>query len=173
MKLTEIIGAKKGTHAGVHFDTATNKAIHRYMSDNKVPNAIGADKLHTTLLYSRKYLPNYVAKGKYDPPIIAKPGEFVVWNTKPANPDDKPARCLVVKINCPDLVARHNELMKKHGATYDFDKYETHITLSYDIGDTDIDHLPPLSDTIKEIKIIDEYSENLDLSWAKTKGSKK
>ena len=173
LKLNELKESPKGTYAGVRFDTATNKAIHQYMKDNDIPNAIRADKLHITLLYSRKYLPNYKPLGKIEPPMIAKPTEFVVWNTKPENPNDKPARCLVVKLDCPDLVARHNKLMKEYGATYDFDKYEVHVTLSYDIGDMDIDHLPKLSDTIKELKIVEEYSEDLDLDWAKNKGSKK
>ncbi len=172
MKLTEI-AKSRGTYAGVRFDTETKKAIHAYMKENEVPNAIRADKLHTTLLYSRKYLPDYKAQGKIDPPWIATPGEFVVWDTKPEDPNEKPKRCLVVKIDCPKLVARHELLMEEYGATYDFDKYETHITLSYDIGDIDIDHFPPLKDTVKEIKIVEEYSEDLDLDWANNKGGKK
>jgi hypothetical protein len=171
MKLHEVV-QHTGTYAGVRFDTATNKAIRKYMKDNSVPNAIRTDKLHTTLLYSRKHLPDYKPLGKLSEPLIATPGDFVVWETKPSNPSDKPSRCLVLKIKCPELTERHKKLMKEHGGTYDYDTYETHITLSYDIGNTDIDHLPKFSEFVPQITINEEYGEDLDLDWAAKKGTK-
>jgi hypothetical protein len=60
--------------------------------------------------------------------------------------------------------------MSDHKATYDFPKYEPHITLSYDIGDMDIKKLPNMFDTVPFINITTEYSEDLDLSWSQNNG---
>ena len=45
--------------------------------------------------------------------------------------------CLVTVLKSKDLTAHHETIMDKYGATYDFDTYIPHITLSYDIGDLD------------------------------------
>ncbi len=172
MKLFEVV-AQKGTYAGVRFDADTNKAINQYMKDNSIPNAIKSTKLHTTLLYSRKHLPDYKPLGKIDPPLVATPGDFDVWKPTPEDSTEKPTRCLIVKIDCPALVERHEFLMEEYDATYDYVEYKTHITLSYNIGDMDISKLPKLSSVVKEINIVMEYAEELDLSWAKNKGTKK
>lgn len=169
MKLDEVTQQKqKGTYAGAHFDTPTKKALHKYMSDNDIPNALRPDKLHSTILHSKKYLPDYQAKGKYDEALIGKPKELVVWKT---SGDDSPStRCLVLKYECPKLVKRHEQLMKQHDAQYDFPEYIPHVTLSYDIGDFDEKKLP-----LPEFDIVldNEYQEDLDLNWAQNKGGKK
>lgn len=175
MKLEEIVleaAHKKGTYAGVKFDTETNKILHKYMKDNNIPNSVRPDKLHTTVLYSRKHLPNYKAPGKLEHFISGKPIEFEVWPTRPTD-GSNPARCLVLRYDSPELVKRHNELMKQHDATYDFPDYKPHITLSYDIGDLDEKKFPDIKKYIDEITITDEYQEDLDLDWAKNKGLKK
>lgn len=169
MKLEELMEDRRkqerGTYAGVRFDTATVDAIEKYMKDNDIPKAVSGDKLHTTLLYSRKYLPDYKATGKLTPHLIGTPTEFVVWKTS-GDDGKEPANCLVLMYSCPALVKRHKELMKEYDATYDFDEYKTHITLSYDIGDLDIKTLPEIKKTIKSIVIVEEYQEDLNLSWA-------
>lgn len=174
MMLAEILNEKqeaKGTYAAVSFSTETKDALLKYISDNDIPTPVPGSKLHTTLLYSRKFLSDYEPAGKIDPPLIGKPGEFEAWET---NGENSPkTRCLVLKFKCPELEARHEELMSEHQATFDYPEYKTHITLSYDIGDMDIDDLPSITDYLKEIEIVDEYGENLDTNWAKNKGVKK
>jgi hypothetical protein len=78
----------------------------------------------------------------------------------------------VLKYDCKDLNKRHKELMDEHKATYDFPKYEPHVTLSYDIGDLDIKQLPDIKELLPVINVIHEYGEDLDLSWSQTKGTK-
>jgi hypothetical protein len=173
MKLYEIASQKsKGSYAGVRFDQATIDAITQFLQAAHLPNATAPDKLHSTLLYSRKFLPDYQPLGEIAPPLVGKPTEFVVWETSPKDPGEQKARCLVMKYDCPDLVERHHLLMKQHGATYDYDEYIPHLTLSYDIGDTDVDSLPQFSDYIDAINIVEEYGEPLDLDWATTNGVK-
>lgn len=173
MKLEELMETTtKGSYAGVKFDTPTKQAIHRYMKEHKLPTAVRPDKLHSTLLFSRKYLPDYKPAGKYDPTLVGKPIGFEVWPTRPAD-GSKPARCLVLRYDCPELEKRHKELMKMHNATYDFPDYKPHITLSYDIGDLDEKKLPDIGKYVDQIGIDEEYGEDLSLSWAKDHGVKK
>lgn len=166
MKLKDLVEQKKtpdGTYAGVRFDTATNKAIHQYLKDNKIPNSPRADKLHSTLLYSRKYLPDYKPAGNVS--MTGAPTKFETWKQT----EDPTKTCLVLQYDCPTLVARHKALMKEHGATYDHDEYKPHVTFSYDIGDMDANSLPPFAN---KLNIVQEYGTDLDLAWAKTKGTK-
>lgn len=173
MKLQELIERRKstrGTYAAVNFDKQTIQNIEEYLKENKIPGALKSDKLHTTLLYSRKFLPDYKGVGQYESPIVGTPAGFVVWKTKPDD-GSEPARCLVLKYDCPELVKRHKLLMKEHNATYDYDEYHPHITLSYDIGDMNEKNLPDIQKYVDKIVIISEYHEDLNLNWAKTKAS--
>lgn len=167
MKIKEILveKSKKGTYAGAHFSDSTKKALGQYCEDNEIPNAINPDKFHTTILYSRKHLPEYKAAGVYDPMMVGKPKDtFHAWKTSPSDPEAEKTTCLILTFDCPELNARHKELMDEHDATYDYDEYKTHITLSYNIGDLDIEKLPPFKG---DIEIVDEYQEELNLDWAK------
>ena len=159
---------KKGTYAGVRFGDNTTKAVAEYSKDNKIPHPLKPEKMHSTILYSRKYLPEYKATGDYDKPMVGKPTKFDVWES---SPDDgsKPTKCLVLEYECPDLVKRHKSLMKEHEATYDYDQFKSHITLSYDVGDLDHKKLPTFEE---EIEIVSEYQEDLDLDWAKSNAKK-
>lgn len=168
MKLTDLLEDKKekdpdGTYAGVELSKSTKDAIVKYCKDNKIPNCTEPSKLHTTVLYSRKYLPDYKPAGKYDEPMIGTPTEFDVWGSKPTTENPNPKRCLVLQYKCKELSDRHEYLMDKHEATYDYDEYKPHVTFSYDIGDMVIDKLPKFK---HDIEIVKEYSEDLNLDWA-------
>ena len=141
MRLTEIRSTPNGSYAGARFSANTKDAIKNYISKNNIPNSPNTDSLHSTILYSRKYLPDFVAKGPYDPTIKGQPTGFEVW---PSQPDENghTKNCLVLTFDAPDLVARHESLMSQHNATYDFDEYKPHVTFSYDVGDVDPEKLP-------------------------------
>lgn len=165
MKSSEFIieNKNKGTYAGVHFSDETKDAVKEYIKENDIPNATPTDKLHCTLLYSRKYCPDYVAQGQLEPMMRGKPGAFQVWEGQPDDNGNKP-NCLIMEFDCVKLSTRHKELMDEHDATYDFDEYKTHITFSYDIGEMDIKDLPEYSGPVD---IVEEYGEDLDIEWAK------
>lgn len=145
----------KGTYAGYRYTEESVDRVKNYIAENAIPNA--NEKIHTTLLYSRKYLPNYIPLGMLSEPIEAKPAGLEAWDTC----DGK--RALVLITISPEMVARHNALMKEHDAMYDYDKFKTHVTLSYDIGDMDITNLPPFEHSLFANE---EYYEELDLDWA-------
>lgn len=147
-----------GTYAAVKYTDQTTNLLDEYTKENKIPNPVKKDELHTTLLYSRKYLPKYKPQ-KYEQPIKAKFDSFDVWESR-SDENDEISNVLVMKIKCPELEKRHEYLMKEHQATYDFPKYIPHITLSYDVGDLDTSNLSKIKD---ELYISHEYKEDLDL----------
>lgn len=167
MKLNDITEAKekaKGTYAGVRFDKDTTKRIKAYAVENQIPDRLESRKLHSTLLYSKTYLPNYEATGNFDSPFVGKPKSFDVWESQPDD-DGKTSNCLVLQYDCQDLCDRHSTLMDEHEAQYDFDEYKPHVTLSYNIGDLDTSKLNP--EDIGDLNIVSEYQEDLNIGWAK------
>ena len=167
MKLTDLINEEKeeakGTYAAVSFSEDTIDGIKKYIKENDIPNHTKFDKMHTTLLYSKKYCPDYKPAGKLDKPMIGKGTGFEKW---PSQPDDdgKVAMCLVMRYDCSELSKRHKELMKEHDATYDFDEYKPHITFSYDVAGLQCKDLPKFEG---KIEIVEEYGEDLNMDWAK------
>ena len=152
MRLTELKDNKKGTYAAVNFDDKTIDTLQEFMKDHKIPNKITPKKMHCTILYSEKHLPDYTAHGKIDPPFEGKPTKLEVWKSQPDD-DGQTANCLVLNFDCKDLTDRHLKLMDDHDATFSFDEFKPHVTLSYDIGDMKIDEFPKGSDIIDKILI--------------------
>lgn len=157
MKLSE---AKKkqpnGTYAAVGIDDESKAAIIKFGKENNIPNLVKPDDLHATLLYSRKHLPNYEPAGKLDPPLV---GTFANWEIFKTDPKGTGRlNCLVLRFICHSLTQRHKDLMKEHDATYDFDEYKPHFTLSYNVGHIDIEKLPKFE---RDIIITEEYGEDL------------
>ena len=158
--------ATKGSYAAVNFSKATVKRLVKFCVDNNIPNPLKPHKFHTTLLYSRKYLPDYEAQGALDEPWVGKPFRFDVWKTQPKKDGGEPSRCLVLIYKCKELEARHKKLMSDHDATYDYDNYHSHVTLSYDIGTMKIAGLVDKIGDIGNIEIVEEYGEDLQLDWS-------
>lgn len=163
MMLSEIAN-KPGTYAGVRFDDDSTNRLAEFQSKLKIPNAISPKKFHVTLLHSKKHLPNYKPQGKINPPYKGTPSKLVVWKTQP-DEEGETSNCLVLQFDCPELVKRHKALMDEHGAQFDYNKFEPHVTLSYSIGDLDIKDAN--LDDIGSLNMVEEYHQPLDLSWAK------
>lgn len=167
MRLIDLMEKKeqKGTYAGIRFADDTVKQLRKFAKDHNIPNRVPHKKFHTTVLYSRKYLPDYKPAGEYEEAMVGKPKAFEIWPSQPDDDGNK-SHCLVLTYDCPALVKRHEDLMDEHKATYDFPDYKPHVTLSYDVGEGyDLDKLK-VSD-IDDLKIANEYSEELNLDWAK------
>lgn len=142
-----------GTYAAVRPDDETAKKLESIMNKHNIQNPEPTDKLHSTLLYSRKHL----AKYKPDSSLThtAKPVEFQIWPTKSGK------NCLVLTLDCQSLKDRHAHLMNLHKATYDFPEFKVHLSLSYDVGDFDVKSI-----SVKELPntlvLTKEYQEVLD-----------
>lgn len=164
MKLEEISKkAPDGIYVGAKFDKETCLAIKKLCQTIKVPNRVTSEKLHTTIIFSRKYVPDIeLEEDMY--PLTTKVKGFKIFDTQ----DKK--RALVLELDCSELVDRHNEIMAEYGTTYDHPEYIPHITISYDCGEFE-----PLSygGLFPEITIKEEYKEDLVLDWQNKKPEKK
>lgn len=122
---------KNGTYISVKPDKQSKDALRDWAVTNKIPNPLDVKDMHCTVIYSRKGIPE--AK-HYDMelPINAKTSGLKIFKQQNGK------NCLVTVVKSKDLSAHHETIMDKYGATYDFDTYIPHITLSYDIGDLDL-----------------------------------
>lgn len=163
MKLGDIMEEKKeqegkGTYVGVKFSKDTKDRLKEYMKKNDIPNPLPRDKMHTTVIYSRKRADDIKPHGKIDPPWIGKPESMEIFKTRDEN------NALVLRYKCKKLSDRHQYIMDKHDTTYDWPEFKIHVTLSYDCGDIDLDSLSDVKD-IGDIEIVEEYKEDLELDW--------
>lgn len=144
--------AAKGTYAAVLPSKNDNRTLTAFVNKH---NLVNDEPLHCTLLFSRKYLPNFIAEP--DLTHEAKVVKFEVWPKK-----DSDENYLVLILSSKSLEGRYDALSKKHGAVSDYDQYKPHITLAceakqFDAKDYDLNELP------KTIILMNEYKEDLDL----------
>jgi hypothetical protein len=159
MKLIDLYEKKeepKGTYVGVRLTDESKEKVLKVIKEMDVPNPIGKKDMHLTLIYSRKYLPDFSPRGKLDKVIVAKPKELDIFPSKAEGKD-----VLVVKLTAPALVKRHKEIMKEHEATYDYAEYIPHLTLSYNCKEFDIKKFD-ISKLLDTLEIDEEYDEELD-----------
>lgn len=145
----------KGSYAAVKFDPITIKALEAYQIDNNIPNPLVSDEFHSTVMFSRKYIPEFKSLGDG----LDWDGDFTEWDIFPSDDDN----ALVLKFECSELTDRFNQIVNDYGATWDHDDFQPHITLSYNVDDLNIDDLPPFKG---HITIVSEYNEDLELEWA-------
>jgi len=159
MKLKDILKSKIGLYAAVNFSDDTINRILRYCKNANIPNVLNSDEIHCTLAYSKTDVPSFEPlKAVLE---IAKPIGFEVWPSSPNTLKDNIKYCIVMKIESEYLQNRFKHIMSL-GATYDYDFYKPHISLSYDVPkDFDVLKLPSLSE-IGNIEIISEYTESLN-----------
>lgn len=155
-----------GTYAGVKFSTETNKNFHEYTQSYKIPNRLRPDKLHATILYSRKFLPDFKPLGTLESFWYGSPTSWQIWQTR-LHPEQPTTNCLVLLFECVELHARHIHLMEEHEAQHDFSSYNPHVTLSYDVGELDVSKIPLPNFWIE---MIEEYAEDLKFDYATNKG---
>jgi 2'-5' RNA ligase len=117
-------GFKQPLYVAVEPDEATKRLLTKIQNRYTVPHAYSPDKMHCTLIYSNKPcgLPQMNPKTVYR----AQFDKFDFFDQRNGK------RCLVMKVKSPELLSRHNSLMKEMKASYDFPEYLPHITLSYD-----------------------------------------
>ncbi len=164
MKIEELIIEKEkekktpeGTYAAVKFNDQAVDQMHNFCNDNDIPNPLGRGEFHATLIYSKKHLPDFEPQEEVD--WNATPIGFDVWKSEANSFKEKATYCLVMKLKCAELTDRFNYIMDNFDATYNFDEYIPHVTLSYDVGE-DFDK-KTLKWTGDNLVITSEYSEDL------------
>lgn len=127
-----------GTYASIIPSNETKEEIFRFCSDLGIENLEDPDEYHCTIIYSAKACPK-VANEDFKLPCAAIMKNFKVLGEE--------KKVLVMELFCPHARWLHDQFMKKHGATHDYDEYIPHITVAKDftgnipegIFDKDID----------------------------------
>lgn len=152
---------KPGTYAAVTFSEKTVESLKELQEKLGVPNPLDASEFHSTLLYSRKNLPNYIPLGELTPVVTSDTEDFTldIWPSGEKN-------VLVLIYPCEWLSSRWKALSEEHDAPWDFPDFTPHITLSYDVGDyTPPDKLVHFASK-KPIVIVNEYSSDLNKDYS-------
>jgi hypothetical protein len=142
-----------GTYVAVKVLKPCSSYLYKFCQDKGIPTDqhMFEHDLHTTLIYSRKPCPDIITM-----PNLVHEAYFNGFDMFSNSHGEKCV--LVMKLNAPTLVQRHLLLMEQHQATYDFESYVPHITLSYDFMG-DISTLLPYT---KEILLSNEWIEELE-----------
>lgn len=143
----------EGTYVGYRVSANDADSLYRFLKDNSIP--CDRAEFHVTVLYSRK---NHLEQFQPNPDLfhIGFHEEYGIF-------DNGSSKCLVIRLRCPSLLRRHQQLMDDLQATYDFPIYYPHITVC--------DSIPDGFSTFKlpkfrgGITINGEYSELLELDW--------
>ena len=147
----------KGLYVAVKYKDTAKEQIQNFINANNIKNPLNVDKMHTTIIYSKKFA-TIIEKGD----MMQVPVEifkFEVWDTQGGK------KALVGKLYAPELIDRHLELMTNHDLTYDYYEYQPHITISYDVG-ADFDMTSIKASDIGKLYTAYEYQEELELDWA-------
>jgi hypothetical protein len=151
-----------GTYIAAKFTSNTVDAVYALANALGVDNVTAKEKMHVTIVYSRKPFTDFTIYSKLKTPWKGDVTELEIFETQSGS------RALVLRFNSKKLNERHEYFKKEYGATYDFPEYKTHITLSYDVGpDWEIPKNLAVNKLIKEIEISYEYYEPLNNDWAK------
>lgn len=155
-----------GTYVGVKWAESTAEILLDWAKENGVPNLINKNEIHSTLIYSRVGFNHKPSTEDFSfstiGPNNSTENRFHVFENK-----ERGHKALVIKIYSQQMIDRHNEIMKNNPkATYDFDEYIPHITLSYHIEDFDVNKLDyeDFSQRLEDASGGKEYTENLDLN---------
>ena len=115
-----------GTYMAVTCNRATRAALDKWSTEHNIPNPVDPKDFHITIVYSRKGVPE-LADYEIELPLKTK---IVEWKIFPAG--DK--KCLVGVVDSKELRQHHAKIHSQYDATYDYDEYIPHVTLSYDYG---------------------------------------
>lgn len=141
-----------GIYMCAKFDQASCEALAQVQKLLGVENPVSAEKLHTTIVYSRKTVDLFPASGISEPARLV---DVEKWDTKYGN-------TIVGVLESDYLHSRFKDAMDA-GATYDFDDYKPHVTLAYDSRIEDISGVKRLLTLPVDLTIIKEDAESLDL----------
>ncbi len=161
-KITEL--GKDGTYIAVHFSKATQNKLRDLAEALSIPKGtrVERNKMHCTIVYSRKPFKDFTIHGKMKEPWIGTPTKLEIF------PSQSGSRALVLRFDCPEMKERHEYFNKEYGAQYDYDEYKIHATLCYDVGeDWQIPKDFDIKKHIDKLEIAEEYYEPLNLDWAK------
>jgi hypothetical protein len=126
----KVVTGKNG-YVSVKLDSIDAKLVQEKIEAAGITDAIKADKLHSTLFYSKAGLPDtLVAAGGMLHTAFIKPTPMVIG--------EDPWRALVLELDCPSLGLRHEEIKQSTGAKHSYPDFLPHMSLKYNPSEDDI-----------------------------------
>jgi hypothetical protein len=146
-----VIERRNGTYCAATYNDATSRSLEAWLLSNLIPNPVKADKIHSTIIYSRALITETAWLSNFN-------YQCIFW---PMSIDLIEGNILRLLINAPELHEIHYGLLSV-GGTHPFDEFVPHITLSYDVGDFDCSNLK-----VPEIPLLvgKIYTEPLNVNW--------
>lgn len=136
------------------------REIIKWAKGQGFETTLPAEDMHVTICFSRAPVDWMKISEAYSPnddaSIEVKPGS--VRLVEPLG--DKGA--IVLIFNSNELSWRHEDI-KRQGATWDYDEYQPHITITYDQGDVDLKDVEPYRG---KIVLGPEIFEEVNEDWA-------
>lgn len=134
-----------GTYISAKLSDDSSNALDKWVTNNNIQNATDPKEYHSTVVYSRKGIPD--AKS-YDLGLPIQ-GKITKWELFPTQSGTK---ALVGIVDSPELTKHHVTLKKDFGATHDYPEYHPHVTISYD-------HAGPKPSEVPDFNITFDKSE--------------
>jgi hypothetical protein len=124
LTLKEQLEHSTGTYFSIEPSIQSKMLIHAVMTEYGIKNQIPLNKLHTTIIYSKKPCPDM---RYYQPklPVWGVANRFELFGTKVGT------KCLVLLVSSPEIEELYNKL-QQYEPTTDFPNYRAHMSLSYD-----------------------------------------
>ena len=113
-----------GVYVAVKWDTKAMEQLAEYFHD-KIPEPFPAKDMHTTLACSRTYFTHKLSNDVF----IAEIDKLHIFKNEKLG-----HTALVILLKSDSLSKRHEVIHQDENASYDFDEYKPHITLSYDVS---------------------------------------
>lgn len=144
---------ESGVYMSGQFSEDSNKTLASIQKTLGIKDPIVSNKLHVTIVYSRKDIELYPESDLNEPANVV---DIDIWDTKYG-------KTLVAKLDSSYLTDRFQQAMDS-GATYDHDEYKPHVTLSYNSGLTEsVAELRKRLQFPYKLTIVSEKSEALNL----------
>ena len=153
-----MIERRNGTYGACKYSEKTKSDVREWLKQADIPTPVNVDKLHTTVIYSRKPV---IALDKPVSGVSFKIKRFDRFETKPGG-----STFALVGVLEAKMLEDIHEKMKLKGATHDFPEYHPHVTFTYDLpADFDLASLEIPQISFEPVLI---YFEPLDLNWEGT-----
>ncbi|QPI17879.1 hypothetical protein POP12_087 [Pectobacterium phage POP12] len=146
--------SENGLYMKVKYSENSLELVKKLQEKLQLKNPVSLNKIHTTVVYSRKHVDIFPSLDVYEKASIVG---LDVWDTKYG-------KTVVAFLDSPYLHERFNDAMEA-GATYDYPDYKPHITLSYDAGnDVFFDFKKYTVQFPIDLFIVSEHTEELDFN---------
>lgn len=113
-----------GTYCALYPDARSRDLLAVFASQFEGGTIQPSEKLHCTVLYSRK--PVDIQDSDFELPYEGIGDEVSCF------PQQDGKKCVVLKISSLRIPVLHHTLRRVYGATHDYPTYEPHVTLVYD-----------------------------------------